>query len=301
MPTSSSRPRARVSKANDSDRYRGIRRRRPPPGRSLAIFSALLLAATGVFAGLVGPPLVDRLTADEQSVAAAGPEPSVDVTPLATPSAQPSVTASPQPPPLLRESGPVPRSGQDSFEFAPGLGKVAGHAGTLRRYRVATENGSGQDAEKFAEVVEQTLSDPRSWTGSGQLRLQRVPGGANYDFTVYLATGSTAGRMCAAGGTDIRIDGEPYTSCRTPGKVIINLSRWMLSVDHMVKAKVPLDVYRLYVINHETGHQLGHGHEQCPGKGRPAPVMQQQTLFLSGCTVNPWPYLDGERYEGAPV
>lgn len=301
MPTSNSRPRARVTRANDSDRYRGIRRRRPPPGRSLAIFSGLLVAVTGVVAGLVGPPLVDRLTSAEQPVAAAGPEPSAGVAPLlATPGATPSVAGSAEPP-LLREPGPVPRSGQDTFEYAPGVGKVAGHAGTLRRYRVATENGSDQDVKKFAEAVEQTLSDPRSWTGSGRLRLQRVPGGANYDFTVYLATADTAGRMCAAGGTDIRIDGQPYTSCRTPGKVIINLDRWMLSVDHLVKAKVPLDAYRLYVVNHETGHQLGHGHEQCPGKGRPAPVMQQQTLFLSGCTANPWPYLDGERYEGAPV
>ncbi|MGW4463117.1 DUF3152 domain-containing protein [Micromonospora sp. NPDC004704] len=262
------------------------------------------MAVVGVLIGLVGPPLVNRLTAAERPLSVTGPPAGVNaaqaaVTPPAKPGTSPSVS-SPKPP-LLRMPGPVPQSGKNTFRYGTGVGKVAGQAGVLRRYRVATEDGSGEDVKEFSAAVDETLSDPRSWTGSGQLRLQRVPEGSNYDFTVYLATADTAARMCAAGGTDIRIDGEPYTSCRTPGKVIINLNRWMLSVDYLVAAKLPLADYRLYVINHETGHQLGHGHEQCPGKGRPAPVMQQQTLFLNGCVANSWPYLDGRRYEGPPV
>jgi hypothetical protein len=299
--TSRSRSRSRSNRANDSERYRGIRRRRRQRGQTFAIFLVLALAGAGALFGVVSSSLADRLTSTDQLAAAAVPPVAAAEAPLAaTPTTKPSA-AEPSAPPLLRMPGPIPTSGHDTFEYAKGVGRVLGHAGVLRRYRVATEDGSDAEVAEFATAVDLALGDPRSWTSSGQLRLQRVPDGANYDFTVYLATAETAGRMCAAGGTDIRIGGEPYTSCRTPGKVIINLNRWALSVDYLVGAKVPLATYRLYVINHEVGHQLGHSHEQCPGKGKPAPVMQQQTLFLNGCTVNPWPYLDGERYAGPSV
>ncbi|MEH0819913.1 MULTISPECIES: DUF3152 domain-containing protein [Micromonospora] len=216
-----------------------------------------------------------------------------------TPSvAPPPVTPGSPAAPVLRLSGPGPAKGRGTFAYDARTSGVLGGSGTLRRYRVAVENGSGEEVRAFGEAVQRALAGPGSWVDGGTLRLQRVGPGDRYDFTIYLATRDTAGRLCGAGGIDIRVGGVPYTSCRVPGKVVINLDRWRTSAPHLVAAGMPLDTYRLYVVNHEVGHQLGHRHEGCPGAGRAAPVMQQQTLFLKGCRPNPWPYVGGKRYTG---
>ncbi|MCG5447352.1 DUF3152 domain-containing protein [Micromonospora sp. NIE79] len=258
----------------------------------VAVVVAVGAAVTVVAEGSGGHPDADRLAAEE-----IGAPPPLVAGPL-PPDPSPSDAVPSSPPPVLRVPGAVPSAGTGGFGYDARSGPVLGRAGELRRYRVAVESGSDEAAAEFAQAVETALAGPGSWVDSGRLRLQQVPGAAPRDFTVYLATASTAGRMCARGGVDIRIGGRPYTSCRAPGQVIINLDRWRLSVPHFVSAGVPLTVYRTYVINHEVGHQLGHRHERCPGAGRPAPVMMQQTLFLNGCRVNPWPYLNGRRYTG---
>ncbi|MGC4755042.1 DUF3152 domain-containing protein [Micromonospora trifolii] len=258
----------------------------------VAVVVAVGAAVTVIAEGSGGRPDADRLAAEE-----IGAPPPLVAGPL-PPDPSPSDAVPSSPPPVLRVPGAVPSAGTGGFGYDARSGPVLGRAGELRRYRVAVESGSDEDAAEFAQAVETALVGPGSWVDSGRLRLQQVPGAAPRDFTVYLATARTAGRMCARGGVDIRIGGRPYTSCRAPGQVIINLDRWRLSVPHFVSAGVPLTVYRTYVINHEVGHQLGHRHERCPGAGRPAPVMMQQTLFLNGCRVNPWPYLNGRRHTG---
>ncbi|WP_230686750.1 DUF3152 domain-containing protein [Catellatospora vulcania] len=198
--------------------------------------------------------------------------------------------------------GDFPGSGPGTWKYATGQGGVLGRAGGLRRFRVAAEtNIAGAELAEFTRMVDLTLGDPRSWIGGGQRRLQRVPAGSAYDFTIYLATGETTRRLCATGGMDTRLDGVSYTSCRLPGRVVINLNRWRLSVPDYVRGRIELSVYRSYVVNHEVGHELGRNHERCPGRGRPAPTMQQQTYGLGGCRANPWPYLDGRRYTGPPL
>jgi len=190
-----------------------------------------------------------------------------------------------------RRGASYPVAGPGTWRYATSGGPVYGVSGPIRRYRVAVESDIPIDVATFAATVDNVLGDRRGWTAAGRYRFQQVPGDASAEFTVYLATRGTSTTMCLAGG--LHTDG--YTSCRTPGHVIINLDRWMDAVPGY-----PVDIYREYVINHETGHQLGHGHELCPGPGRPAPVMEQQTLGLHGCTANPWPYLGGERYAGPP-
>ncbi|GIJ21596.1 DUF3152 domain-containing protein [Micromonospora lutea] len=273
------------------------RRWRFGPG-SLVRVAVLVAAGGAALAMVAGGTGMDSDAAGE--VAPVAPTPTV--TP-SSPAASPSrVDVSPSPEaPVLQEPGSIPSTGPGRFRYDDRTGPVLGAAGGIRRYRVAVESGSGADAGEFALAVRTALAGPGSWVESGRLRLRQVDGAARHDFTVYLATAGTAGRMCAAGGVDIRVGGRPYTSCRAAGKVIINLDRWRLSVPHFVEAEVPLALYRTYVINHEVGHELGNRHERCPGRGEPAPVMMQQTLFLKGCVANPWPYLDGRRYAGPPL
>jgi hypothetical protein len=220
------------------------------------------------------------------------PDPApVSASAVATPSAaQPS--ASPQEPNPSPQAIAFAHTGSGVFTYSRQQGPVLGKAGKLRKFRVAVENGIQQDVEGFAANVDEILGDARSWTASGDLRLQRVPQGG--EFTIYLATEATSEKMCLEDG----LQTDKYTSCRVAsGKVVINLARWMTSVPHY---GAPLGVYRQYVINHEVGHQLGYGHERCPTAGGLAPVMQQQTLGLYGCVANAWPYVNGRRLTGPP-
>jgi hypothetical protein len=187
-----------------------------------------------------------------------------------------------------------PETGSGTWSYARGAGPVLGRAGVLQRFQVAVENGAGQDAGAFARDVEAVLGDPRGWATSGAVRWQRVPAGSPAQFTILLATPVTSERVCAAGG----LHTERFTNCRLPGKVVINLARWQRSVPGY---GAPLAEYRAYAINHEVGHQLGRGHESCPAPGRPAPVMQQQTLGLRGCRANGWPFVAGRPHTGPPT
>jgi hypothetical protein len=204
--------------------------------------------------------------------------------------------AADQPPADTSNDAPTRIAGTiGSFTFASGYGPVLGTSGTLRRFKVAVEKslhqGNGGD---FADEIDRTLGDSRSWIAGRQFRLQRVPSAAASEFTIYLASARTSTKLCGAGG--LSTDG--FSSCQLPGQVVINADRWEDAVPHY---DAPLETYRAYAVNHEVGHQLGHGHEACPGKGRAAPVMQQQTYGLRGCVANAWPYIDGKRYTGAPM
>jgi hypothetical protein len=52
------------------------------------------------------------------------------------------------------------------------------------------------------------------------------------------------------------------------------------------KSGLSLENYRQYMISHEMGHILGKEHEKCPGKGKKAPIMLQQTLGIGECIPN---------------
>ncbi|MET7467525.1 DUF3152 domain-containing protein [Micromonospora sp. NPDC005686] len=252
-----------------------LRRMRRRRRRSVLLLAMLLAAVSGAMG-------ITRLSAPPADSAQA---------PLA---AEPSLARGAEPDvPAATPTG-YPTAGPGTFAVAQGRSPVRGHEGPLRRYRIEVEQGTGQDADGFAATVDAVLGDPRSWIASGELRVQRVPEAAAADFTVYLATPVTSERMCAEGG--LRTD--RYTSCRLPGRVVLNLARWMTAVPDY---GAPIGVYRTYVINHEVGHEFGELHQACPAPGAPAPVMQQQTYGLDGCVPNAWPYVGGVRYSGEPI
>lgn len=188
----------------------------------------------------------------------------------------------------------VPSTAAGTFTYSSTGSPVRGTGGTVHRYRIAVEDGAGQDVAAFANTVDAILGDARSWQASGTLRTQRVAKNETAEFTIFLATPVTSESMCADGG--LKTGG--YTSCRLPGKVIINLARWLTMIPNY---NAPVAEYQAYVINHEVGHQFGNGHEACPAPGKVAPVMQQQTFGLNGCVANGWPYVDGKRYKGPAI
>lgn len=200
-------------------------------------------------------------------------------------SAAPTPTVSPSPPAVS-----YPRRGTRRFRIAPGRSAVYGTSGNLARFQVAVEKDIDHlDLARFARRVTAILGDPQGWSAGGDWRFRRVGPASPHEFTLYLVTPATRDAMCH----DVP---EGYTSCRYGDKVMINVSRW----EHGVPYYDSLDRYRDYAVSHEVGHWLGHGHELCPGKGRRAPTMQQQTISMHGCVPNPWPYPGGKRYTGPP-
>lgn len=157
-------------------------------------------------------------------------------------------------------------------------GSAAGAGlGSTIKYQVEVEAGLPVYVDIFAQQVHQILNDKRGW----RRNFQRVSSGGN--MRLILASPALVDKLCAPLKT------RGYTSCRRGNMVIINVHRWAYNAQPFAAAGGNLSEYRNYVINHETGHYLGHGHLQCPGPGRLAPVMQQQTLFVQPCRPNGWP------------
>ncbi len=158
--------------------------------------------------------------------------------------------------------------------------QLVGQGKTVHRYCTAVKGVSTNNLSEFRQKIAAVYGDPRGWNKGGQLAL--VYAASDCDYTVWL----TAPAFMTSFSADI-CDG--YYSCRVGNNVVINYDRWMGATDPWNASGGSLEDYRVMVINHETGHWFGFAHRNCTGPGQPAPVMQQQSIDLQGCTFNPWP------------
>jgi hypothetical protein len=100
------------------------------------------------------------------------------------------------------------------------------------------------------------------------------------DLRIILATPALTDKLC------LPLDTGGEVSCRVEDRVVLNAKRWMYAIPAY---DGDVSLYRSYLVNHEVGHALGHGHSTCTVPGTPAPVMMQQTKGLGGCLPNAWP------------
>lgn len=173
--------------------------------------------------------------------------------------------------------------------FRPGYRKLESvteartvrHRVDVRRtvtYHVETRGHIAASVADFRRLAQETYTDARGWRGSG-IRFRRVASGGS--FTLVLAEASRVPGFSSSCSS--------MWSCRVGRYVIINQTRWLHASPAWNASHGTLRDYRHMVVNHETGHWLGLGHAGCPGPGRPAPVMMQQSKGLGGCHFNPWP------------
>ncbi|GAA3201827.1 DUF3152 domain-containing protein [Nonomuraea helvata] len=202
----------------------------------------------------------------------------------AAPPALPPPAPPPVPPPPPKPS-PVPRGrpaevkvpyeASGVYRVVPGGAPPRAGRGEVVRYLVEVERGLPFDPDVFAAQVHRTLNDVRGWA-----RFERVDHGP-VQVRVALSSPGLTERQCSP----LRTGGE--LSCWNGERSIINALRWAKGVPQYGG---DLAAYRNYLISHEVGHSLGHEHSSCPGPGRLAPVMTQQSKSLGHCRPNPWPF-----------
>lgn len=228
----------------------------------------------------------------------ADPAPRAAATPQAATPAPAATTAVPQaaevPPSTVVAAEPAPEpepgSGLLGTEVVADLGGalavVPGESpapgeGTVRSVRVEVEEGLPVDGAVLAEAVLTTLNDPRGWSATDGVTFSRTDGDEP-SIRVVLASPATTDALCAPLDTGGRYScGNSVT-----GVAVLNFERWVQGAPDFGD---DVATYRQYLVNHEVGHVLGHGHEDCPAPGEVAPVMVQQSMSTGGCLPNGWP------------
>ncbi len=220
-------------------------------------------------------PTASSASSASPAAAAPAPPPAPGAPPL-----PPGLTAADVAAGVLRRE--VPQTGGGDLLVVPG-GAPAPASARVRTLRVEVErdlvDAGLLDPAAFAGFALAVLNDPRGWGAGGSTSFERTDGDA--EFRLVLATPDTSAALCRP----LRTMGT--LSCRNGDAAVLTWYRWVEAIADYGEDRTG---YRQYVVNHEVGHLLGHGHEPNPGPGRLAPVMVQQTKGLHGALPNPWPH-----------
>ena len=131
----------------------------------------------------------------------------------------------------------------------------------------------------MGKLVTSILNDSRGWKNLTEKEFVLVSQ-ENADFTFIFSSPDKTDELCAP------LETNGIYSCRNEEEVVINFFRWE---NGAIDFGNDMKTYRLYLINHETGHILGWGHTGCPKVGAIAPVMMQQSKTTDGCIPYGWP------------
>ncbi|ROO86366.1 uncharacterized protein DUF3152 [Actinocorallia herbida] len=249
-----------------------INQKERPLVRSLRVPAGIAIVITAT----VAAALIARPGDPARTPAAAPTTPSATPTAASTPAPGPTPTPTKAAGRLQPLPRMVPTHADGAYKTAPGTAKAHDGDGTTVRYLVEVERGLPYTPAEFAEAVHLILNDPRGW-GHRFVRVAEGP----VDLRVSLTSPAEARQRC------LPLDVGLALSCFQGGRAVINADRWNTGAPSYGR---DIATYREYLISHEVGHGLGHGHTTCPGPGRAAPVMVQQTKSLYGCDPNPWPH-----------
>lgn len=146
-------------------------------------------------------------------------------------------------------------------------------------YQVEVWGNVVADINDFKAKVAETYKDSRGWSQIANFK--EVESGG--DFSLILSDAASLDATPGCSGD---------LSCTTwSNQVIINDERWREGTEASRNAGMSTRDYQHMVINHETGHWLGHyAHIESCENGGPAPIMLQQSTGLRGCSsFNAWP------------
>ena len=150
---------------------------------------------------------------------------------------------------------------------------------TKFNYGIRIEPSLGLDPLCIKNLLFLILNNDLGWTNVAEKSFQ-LTSAEESDYVYIFASPNKTDELCAP------IETNSIYSCRNENNIVLNFFRWQ---EGAVDFKNDMETYRIYLINHETGHILGWGHVGCPKEGAIAPVMMQQSKGTDGCIPYGWP------------